>query len=182
MKKLAIIFSTSLLLASIVSCTKDFVRQPGNIIVTPPPPPPPPPEVKIASSWFSVTLDTMIDRSKIYLTGSHEFETNEKYDKLNHVELAYVKIPGQRFVEYKRLPLKYILPQATADKWFSFSFSMNQTEFILTISNVYEPDKCPDAAAFEDFRYRYVVIPKSQYNSLSIDWNDYAAVAQALNI
>lgn len=180
MKKITILLSTSLLLASIISCTKDTVRQPDNTVVDTPPPPPV--EVKIASSWFSVTLDTMINRSKVYLIGRHEFETNEKYDKLNHIELAYVKIPGQRIAEYKKLPLKYMFPQATADKWYSFDFSMSQTGFILTISNLSEPNDCPDASAFEDFKYRYVVIPKSLYNSLSIDWNDYAAVALALNI
>ena len=180
MKKITILLSTSLLLASIVSCTKDSARQPGNTIVTPPLPPPV--EVKITSSWFSVTLDSITNRSKVYLTGRHEFETNEKYDKLNHIELAYVRIHGQRTAEYKRLPIKYMFPQATAGKWYSFSFSMGQTGFILTISNLSDPNEFPDAAAFEDLRYRYVIISKSLYNSLSIDWNDYAAVAQALNL
>ena len=181
MKKITILLSTSLLLASIISCTKGPVRQPDNSVVDPPPPPPPV-EVKIASSWFSVTLDTMIDRSKVYLIGRHEFETNEKYSKLNHIELAYVKIPGQRIAVYKRLPLKYMFPLASANKGYSFDFSMSQTEFILTISNLFVPDDCPDASAFEDFMYRYVVIPKTLFESLSINWNNYSEVALALNI
>ena len=180
MKKITILLSTSLLLASILSCTKDPVRDPGNSIVDPPPPPPV--EVKIASSWFSVNLDTVIDRSKVYLMGRHEFETNVTYSKSNHVELAYVRIPGQRIAEYKRLPLKYMFRQATADKWHSFDFSMDQAEFILTISNLSEPNNCPDASAFKDFRYRYVVIPKRLFEGLNINWDNYAEVALALTL
>ena len=181
MKKITILLSTSLLLASIISCTKESVRQPGNTVVDQPPPPPPP-GVKIASSWFSVTLDTVIDRSKVYLTGRHEFETNDNYSKLNHIELAYVKIPGQRIAVCKKLSLKYMFPQATAGKLYSFDFSMSQTGFTLTISNLSAPNDCPDASAFEDFMYRYVVIPKTLFESLSINWDNYAEVALALNL
>jgi len=181
MKKITFLLSTSLLLASLISCTKETVRQAGNIVVDPPPPPPQA-EVKIASSWFSVRLDSMADRSGVYLMGRHDFETNERYDKALHIELAYVNITGQRIPVYRLLPQRLLFPQNTTDKWYSIASSMDPSGFVLKISNVYDPNAYPPAANFADFKYRYVIIPRSLYNSLSIDWNDYSVVAQALNI
>lgn len=181
MKKIAIVACISFLFALISSCTKDEVTSPDNNRVVQPPSPTAK-EVKIVSSWFSLSLDSIMDRSNACLIGRHEFETNEPYDRANHVELAYVNIPGQRIAQYKKLPFKYVSPDPGYNKICSLNPSMDQTGFILTISNLSDPNAFPDATSFDGFKYRYIVISKSLYNSFTIDWNDYTAVAQALNI
>ena len=142
--------------------------------------------VKLASSWFSPTLSIGADRNSVFLTGRHNFETSERYDKNLHVELGYVMMPGQRISVYNRLPMKLPVDltttQNTNGKVYSFEFALDEQGLVLKIKNVYDALSVPDPVYSENFKYRYVVISKTLYESLAINWDNYQEVAQALNI
>ena len=142
--------------------------------------------VKLASSWFSPTLSIGVDRNSVFLTGRYNFETSERYDRNLHVELGYVMMPGQRISLYSRLPMKltvdYSTIQNTNDKVYSFEFAMDDQGLVLKIKNVSDALSVPNPTYSENFKYRYVVISKTLYESLAIDWDNYQEVAQALNI
>jgi hypothetical protein len=63
-----------------------------------------------------------------------------------------------------------------------FRHQTNDKGFNLIINNTDPTGPCPDAANFVDFKYRYIVIPKTEFNAHNIDWDNYAEVAQALGI
>lgn len=142
--------------------------------------------VTLASSWFSPALNIGADRNSVFLTGRQNFETSQRYDKNLHVELGYVMMPGQRIPLYRRLPMRLTVDLTTNqngnDKVYSFEFAMDNQGFVLTIKNVDDVLSVPDPIYSENFKYRYIVISKTLYESLTINWDNYKEVAQALNI
>ena len=74
------------------------------------------------------------------------------------------------------------LSQGTADQTFGFSFWMDYSGFFLSIQNLNDATIAPDAAIIQDFKFRYIIIPRQVYHSLGIDWDNYDEVAQALNL
>jgi hypothetical protein len=104
------------------------------------------------------------------------------YDRANHIELTYSMTTSGRITEYKRLPMKLFPDQNLQDKMYLFKSSLNERSLIITIQNEYDPQTLPDNSICGEFRFRYVIIPKPLFESLNINWDNYAEVALALNL
>jgi hypothetical protein len=139
-------------------------------------------ERTIISSWFNVSLFPISDRTEFYLEGSEYFNKTVDYDKDYHVELAYVMIPGNGTPVYKRLPMNLtVLADCKAEE-FSFRFAIDHIGFSVNLRNLDPTAITIDPHISQDFFYRYIVIPRSLFNSLAINWENYEEVAQALNL
>jgi len=132
-------------------------------------------------------MSTVSDRGESFLQGTRPFDSRVEYDINTHVELAYVSMPGQRIPVIKRLPMRLEIlqmgvSQNSHDKIYSFQFWMENSGFNLKVKNVNDPSITPDPTIIQDFNYRYIVIPKTVYDSFNIDWNNYNEVVNALNL
>lgn len=136
----------------------------------------------IVSSWFSMSLFPISDRTEFYLHGTEYFKKTVTYDKDDHVELAYVMIPGEGLPVYKFLPTNLALVTGRKTEEFSFRFAIDHIGFSLTVRNLDPAVITIDPRLYKDFFYRFIVIPTSLFNSLSIDWDNYDEVAAALNL
>ena len=139
-------------------------------------------ERTIISSWFNLSLFPISDRTEFYLEGSEYFNKTMDYDRDYHVELAYVMIPGDGAPIYKRLPMNLTVLADCKTEEFSFRFTMDHMGFSLNVRNLDPTSITIDPHISQDFFYRYIVIPRSLFNSLAIDWNNYDEVVQALNL
>jgi hypothetical protein len=139
-------------------------------------------ERTIISSWFNLSLFPICDRTEFYLEGSEYFNKTMDYDKDYHVELAYVMIPGEGAPIYKRLPMNLTVLANYKTEEFSFGFAIDQIGFSLNVRNLDPTAISIDPHISKDFFYRYLVIPRSLFNSLAIDWDNYDEVVQALNL
>lgn len=141
----------------------------------------------VVSGWFWLPMITVSDRGVSFLQGTKPFDNRVDYDINTHVELAYVSMPGQRIPVIERLPMKLKISQMgvvqnSHDDIYSFKFSMSNSGFNLNVKNANDPTLAPDPTIIQDFNYRYIVIPKTVYDSLNIDWDNYREVANALNL
>jgi len=186
MKKLTISSAFLLLAVFVMSCKKqtELVTRPfsGTGATTTPPT-----THTIVSGWFWLYMSTVSDRGESFLQGSKPFDSRVDYDKNTHVELAYVSMPGQRIPVIKRLPMKLEISQMgisqnAQDKIYSFQFWMDNSGFNLRVKNVNDPSITPDLTTIQDFKYKYIVIPKTVFESFNIDWDNYKEVANALNL
>jgi hypothetical protein len=139
-------------------------------------------EQTIISSWFSMSLFPISDRTEFYLEGTAYFNKSVNYNKDYHVELAYVMMPNEGGPVYKPVPVNLALVTGTKSEEFSFRFVIDHSGFNLSVRSLDPAVITIDPRICKDFFYRYIVIPSSLFNSLSIDWNNYDEVATALNL
>ena len=139
-------------------------------------------EQTMISSWFSVSLFPISDRTEFYLEGTEYFSKTLDYDEDYHVELAFIMIPDEEAPVYKRLPVNLALVTDRKTEEFSFRFAIDHTGFSLSVRNLDTVPITIDQRISQDFFYRYIVIPRSLFNSLAIDWDNYDEVAKALNL
>ena len=139
-------------------------------------------ERTIISSWFNLSLFPICDKTEFYLEGTEYFNKTVDYDKDHHVELAYVMIPGEGKPVYKRLPMSLTVLADCKSEEFSFRFSIDNIGFSLNVKNLNPTVITIDPHISQDFFYRYIVIPKSLVNSLTVDWNNYDEVERALGL
>lgn len=164
----AIIFFAAILF----SCKKDHVQNPagsGSPEIASIPA-----QTKIISNWLSVPLQLASSRNRDILFGQFVHNTGIEYDYDKHVQLVFVKLPG-RNETYLRLSGQVSSPAGVVQ----MSYSLDYNLLSITVSS---RDLLPEPAFFDDFQYRFVVVGKSLYSSLSIDWSDYDAVAAVLNL
>jgi hypothetical protein len=136
----------------------------------------------IVSSWFDLSLFPISDKTEFYLEGTEYFNKTVEYDKDYHVELAYVMIQGEGAPVYKRLPMNLTVLADCKSEEFSFRFAIDHIGFSLNVRNLDPTVITIDPHISRDFFYRYIVIPRSLFSSLAIDWDNYDEVAQALNL
>lgn len=184
MKKLTILSTIILAATFIMSCSKDSTFSRSTF--APAPSQAAPLTVKIAGPWFSPSFTIVNDRSSIYLMAHKDHGTTVNYDGGTHVVLAYVKMDYQGSVTVKRLPsvLECTNNLTISNKTCEINFGLNNTGCTITIKNA-DRDMVPSvilATPFPDLQIRYVIISNALFNSLNINWDDYAAVALALNI
>jgi hypothetical protein len=98
------------------------------------------------------------------------------------VELAYVSMPGQQARVVSHLPMNLEFSHGTTDQTYGFSFWLDNSGFFLSILNLNNVTVALDPTTTQDFKYRYIIIPRQVYYTLSIDWDNYDEVAQALNL
>ena len=185
MKKLTISSTLLILVVLIMSCKKeaDLISRP---FTTPSAPAAAQPDTHtVVSNWLSLSFDAVSDRGESYLQGMDPFNSYVAYDRSNHIELAYVSIPGQQNQVISRLPMRLDVAQnssSSSTEVYVFDFGLDNSGFFVTVKNVNDGTIIPDPTKIQDFTYRYIVIPKIVYDSLYIDWNNYEEVAQALNL
>jgi hypothetical protein len=139
-------------------------------------------ERTIISSWFNLSLFPISDRAKFYLEGTEYFNKSVDYDKDHYVELAYVMMPDNGAPVYKRLPMNLTVLADCKSEEFSFRFAIDHIGFSLSVKNLDPTVIAIDPQISKDFFYRYIIIPRSLFNSLTIDWDNYDKVAQALTL
>ena len=182
MKKLTISSAILMLAAFVMSCNKqaDLVTQPfaGTTVTTSAPD-----TTTIVSDWFSLFVDQVSDdMGGVYLQGMKPFYNQAAYNRNSHVELAYVSIPGQQAAVISHLPVNLELSQGTSDHTYGFNFWMDNAGFFLSIQDLNDATITPDPSIIQDFKFRYIIIPRQVYYNLRIDWDNYDEVAQALNL
>ena len=183
MKKLTISSGFVMLAVFVISCKKqaDLVTRPftGTTITTAPTD-----TITIVSDWFSLSFNQVadLDMGEVYLQGGEPFSNYVYYDRNIHVELAYVFMPGQQGPVISHLPMKLDLSPGAPNQLYGFSFWMDNSGFFLSILNLNDVTVAPDPTIIQDFKFRYIIIPRQVYHSLTIDWNNYDEVAQALNL
>ncbi|HEU5164101.1 MAG TPA: hypothetical protein VFU29_01105 [Chitinophagaceae bacterium] len=182
MKKLTISSAILMFAVFVMSCNKqaDVVSRPttGTTVATAPPD-----TTTIVSDWFSLSVDQLSDdMGGVYLQGMKPFDNQAAYNRDIHVELAYVSMPGQQAAVISHLPMNLELSQGTSDHTYGFSFWMDNAGFFLSIQNLNDATIAPDPSIIQDFKFRYIIIPRQVYDSLGIDWDNYDEVAQALNL
>ena len=182
MKKLTISSAILLFAVFVMSCNKqaDLVTRPltGTTVTTASPD-----TTTIVSDWFSLSVDEVSDdMGGVYLQGMKPFYNQATYNRNLHVELAFVSMPGQQAAVISHLPMNLELSQGTADQTLGFSFWMDYSGFFLSIQNLTDAAIAPDATIIQDFKFRYIIIPRQVYHTLGIDWDNYDEVAQALHL
>ncbi|HET6766057.1 MAG TPA: hypothetical protein VFH08_01615 [Chitinophagaceae bacterium] len=182
MKKLTILSVFLMFAVFVMSCKKqaELVSRPftGTTVTTAPAD-----TTTIVSEWFSLSFDQVAgDMGDVYLQGMKPNYSQAAYNRNIHVELAYVFMPGQQAPVISHLPMNLELAQGTSDQTYGFSFWMDNFGFFVSIQNVDDVTVAPDQTTFQDFKYRYIVIPREVYHTLGIDWDNYNEVAQALNL
>jgi hypothetical protein len=181
MKKLTILSAIILFSAVWVACSKGDVNRPPAATVNNPVVDPVQP-VTIISNWFELELSLGNVRGIPMLQGREAFDNHVEYDKNTHVELAFASLPDQRIPTYRRLPMKYFMPGVGQDEFASFTYGIDNLGFLLTITSSESGSSLLVPANFQDFKYRFIVLPKAKYESLNVNWDDYVQVAIALNL
>jgi hypothetical protein len=182
MKKLTISSAILMLAVFVMSCKKqaELVTRPftGTTVTTAAPD-----TATIVSDWFSLSVDQVSDdMGGVYLQGMKPFYSQAAYNRNSHVELAYVSVPGQQAAVISHLPMNLELSQGTSGQIYGFSFWMDNAGFFLSIQNLNDATIALDPSIIQDFRYRYIIIPRQVYYNLRIDWDNYDEVAHALNL
>jgi hypothetical protein len=146
-------------------------------------------EVNVVSKWnspdhFYLSIDRL-NRPSIIGICPFTTATQLNYDKNTHVELAYARIPtGQRVpYNYKRIPLdmNVTLNGSASDVSLDFSLDPDGLKLYFKNSDVSFLSRAVDLTTSENWNFRYIVIPKAKYQTISVDWNNLTAVAAALN-
>lgn len=179
MKKLATLPIILLIAILMPSCSKEVSNYARPVIPTSSPLP----HVRLITDWISIPVTELATRSEIQLHGSFQFVPTTAYANNIHVHLLYARVPSSRSGEIKRVPFRLLMELANGEKMFvGFRFYTSEVGFNLTINNSDPTGPCPEASLFDDFKYRYIVIPKTEYDSHNINWDNYTEVAQALHI
>lgn len=184
MPKLLITSMLFLTAALFASCSKESATT-GAVPVPPQTPPSTSlsQSVRIVSPWFSPVFSVVNDRSSIYLNAHRVSETPLNYDRATHVELAYVKLSDQGISITRRLSVVLPGTNSISNKLCEIDFGLNNAGCDVSIRNA-DRNSPPVITAnpFPDMQVRYIVISKALFESLGIDWDDYAAVTLVLNI
>ena len=193
MKKF-ITFSLVVLLTIILfSCKKESLTKPvtaantvsssvsnnGGSIVTDPPVSTP----YILSNWFSMQmLPVNLGQGNNYLSGQVIF--NNQLPDNDDVKLAFIKSAAINDVNsftVRQLPIDVHTNTGNVHLWFNLrAYDSGSTAFALYAENENQ-NIMPDPRDFIYNHYRYLVVPKTTYLTLQVDWTNYQAVAIALN-
>jgi hypothetical protein len=182
MKKLTISSAILMFAVFVMSCNKqaDVVTRPstGTTVTTYAPD-----TTTIVSDWFSLSFEELTsDMGEVYLQGMKPFYNQASYNRNLHVELAFVSMPGQQDPVIRHLPMNMEFTQGGSDQTYGFSFWVDNSGFFLSIQNLNDVTVVPESTTVQDFKYRYIIIPRHVYHTLPIDWNNYDEVAQVLNL
>ena len=178
MKKIIIPIVMFLIMQTIVSCQKEGIQQPeiqSTKTSTPS-------QIKfIKSEWLTMSFheiwSSTTTRNLVFQLANHGINPAISYDPNTDVALAYTKIPGRMYYYY-RIPGLV----ATSTQNLDMSYTLEPFSFNVSIWNADDHSLMPDATPFQFYSFRYIVISKTIFDTLQINWNDYYAVAAALNI
>lgn len=188
MKKITTIAVVACMTVSFASCSKSSsvdltgAQQPANQVTAPSP------EVKIISGWVNPTyFNQEVDRSgRILIKGYYPFAaTQPSYDESNHVELAYLRIPLDSRIPYRyeKLPAKVSVDMngVPTDVLMDQSIDTDGLKIYYRNADLNALSRAADLSASGNWKFIYIVIPKTTYDATHINWDDLKAVATALN-
>jgi hypothetical protein len=187
MKKVTTFTAIGFLAILFVSCSKspsDVTRQgPSSSFSTSGPK-----EINVVSNWMSPnSFSVNVDRLGRYsITGSWLYtgSTPINYDEATHVELAYARIQGHRSpYAYKKLAFGVSAEVYGVAAHVLVDYSVDPDGLKIYFKDAaYAFLSCSvDQSILESWEYRYIIIPKTKYQSMHVDWEDLVAVAAALN-
>ena len=182
MKKLTILSALVMLAMIMLSCSKESVTtQRASVSFTQQSTSSA--EIKFASPWFLPQFKIVSDRSSTFLMARQDHGSSLSYDQATHVALAYIKFNYNRMQLTKRLPVVQSSLNLAPNESVEINFGADQSGCEVTLKNA--DRNYPNVIVenpLPDMQVRYIIITKNKFESLNIDWNDYTAVAQALNI
>ena len=183
MKKLTTPFTILLAVISMISCTKESsvlntsTPASSSTIQTAPN------NAKMISSWFSPAFKLVNDRNSIFLMAQKDHESRIDFTDATHVKLGFAKLNYLGSMVFKRLSLTLSASQSNPRELCEINFGLSTTTCTITIK---EASRNSSGVLltnpFADLQIRYIVIPRSLYESLNANWDDYASVALALGI
>ena len=191
MKKVTTITTVAILAILVVSCSKTSSGLASQSTSSSQSQPTfAPVEKTIVSPWvFPSAFTAEADRfGKQIIVGNYPFTaaTQISYDENTHVELAYIRIPtGQRIpYKYMRLATDLSVDINGIISTVTLDYSLDPDGFKVYFKNAVPPflSAVVNQASAGDWRFMYIVIPKTRYQSAHINWNDLTAVAATLNI
>jgi hypothetical protein len=139
----------------------------------------------IIGEWFTGAL---IDEDDIEMTqyrGTYVFDTPLNYDNTKHNALSFVRRPGDPEPLYQRRMVVKI-PDSNDSKPYEFGFKFGADNNRFSIYG-YPLHPAPLEVFYfavdqvKSFEYRVIVVPKTLYQELKIDWENYLEIAEALN-
>jgi len=144
---------------------------------------------KIIGDWvypqyFTIESDRL---NGIFMKGHYFFSaiTQISYNKDTHVELIYVRRPyhQRQPYRYERMPFNtdVSVNGNIADVFIDYSLDPDGLKVYFRNADYTALGTVVSQSSTESWRFRYIIIPKTLYQSINIDWNDLRAVAVALN-
>jgi hypothetical protein len=137
----------------------------------------------LISNWSSLNFYEIQNEVGNYsLEGRQEFNSYARYNRNNYMELAYLMINGSSNSVYYKLPIVLPVEQDGNQEYYSFDYRVDGFGLVFSIRNVAKSLLKPDKSGVINYQFRYIIIPKSLYENLKINWIDFSEVAKALNI
>jgi len=127
------------------------------------------------------------DRSgNVFITGIYSFTsaTQPVYDKSTQIAFVYVRIPTRNGAYvYKKLSYAFsVETQGTVNHiLLDYSLDSDGLKLYFTSTDLNSLVTAADQTISENWNYRYLIIPKTKYQTIDIDWTDLYAVSTALN-
>jgi hypothetical protein len=174
MKKNSILLAAIILSATLFSCKKEKLQTRivvNNSTLGPV-------QERIVSDWLSLPLNSAVYSNASSLRGGYSLSSAVSYDYNDHVQLVFARSRGREEFVYEKLPINIGTSQGNV----RIDFSLTYSNFAVNIWNTDSPAQSPVIQQFSNMQYRFIVIPKSIYQSLNINWNEYTEVATALNL
>ena len=188
MKKVTVFTAIAFLAISFVACSKTSSNETSQALSISSVSAPAPKEINVVSNWispnsFSVNVDR-VGRYSIVGSCLYSGSTQVGYDEATHVELAYARVQrhGTAYV-YKKLPFGVRAEVNGVATHVLVDYSFDPDGLRIYFKNAeYAFLSCTvDQSISDGWEYRYVIIPKTKYQSMHVDWEDLAAVASVLN-
>jgi hypothetical protein len=175
MKKKSFFTALVALSAILFSCTKEAVNLNSSPGITTPAILP---QVRIVSDWVSLSFSGLIFNNAPALQGKFSISSPVRYEYNDHVQLAYARRKGRESYIFYKLPATI----NTTEGNIQLQFTLDYTSFTINIWNSSSSFQQPDAQQFERMEFRYIVISRSTYQAININWDIYSEVAAALNL
>jgi hypothetical protein len=131
----------------------------------------------IAGSWQTATWQLFqTEESGTLLRGKIHIDEQQPAGQ-EYVKFVFLRSRGRE--EWVNQPLPMTLQTYNGD------FEMNYDIIRESLSISIRPNSnfnLPDVTEIADLEYRYILVPVEIFSGMTIDWRDYNAVAEALNI
>ena len=139
----------------------------------------------ISSDWlrlsFNEVWSTPTTRNIVFQLANHAISPAISYNTVTDTALTYVKVPGSTVSNYYLVP-GLVNTATTGTQPLYIKFELNPVSFDVSVWNAVDASQMPDAGPLQSYRFRYIVIAKTTFASLNINWSNYYVVAQALNL
>ena len=177
MKNLFSIALLAFVTVGIISCTKSKITNDGPFPVHPPVAP----NRSLASNWLSMPFSQMyFDDGTIYLQADSivdRVSNVQNFQRDNYVAFLYIKMEVAGQPTYSSVPFTI----ADNNENITIGYSLDEGILSIRIYNNSTSGQLLSADRFQDWQFRLVMVSAYDYQNHQIDWNDYAAVENALN-